>query len=369
MAGFWAAVAFADLELDPPLTWGVVKGILLRNLRYWSQQKDILTGSGTLSIGFGYPNQFISENYNSPGSTYWFMLSFAMCALPESHIFWQCKEEPYPLSSIPQTLALKHPKHIMVRRGGHTFLLSSGQMCHYPMRAAESKYGKFAYSSAFAYSVPTGGYFVEAIGGDNVLALSDDAGETWKVRKKTLSAKLDTVDGMPVLVSSWKPWSDVEVETYLLPPTEATPNWHLRVHHITTGNRNLKTSEGAFALYGVSQRDERELQALDAEQTEGRLESKGQALAVSRGGVVGIVELLEEETRAGRVLDEDANSNLMESRSVLPSLAMELPANHTIWLATAVFAIPASAIDDGSKWQGQWATRPSPPGWLREKMG
>src|SRR5882757_1580960 len=93
MAGFWAAVAFAEVELEPPLTWGVVKGLLLRNLRYWSQQKDILTGSGTFTIGFGYPNQFISENYNSPGSTYWFMLSFAALALPESHEFWQSKEE------------------------------------------------------------------------------------------------------------------------------------------------------------------------------------------------------------------------------------------------------------------------------------
>jgi hypothetical protein len=67
MAGFWGAVAFADLELPEPLTWGVVKGVLLRNLRYWTKQKEILTPEGTLSIGYLYPNQFMSENYNSPG--------------------------------------------------------------------------------------------------------------------------------------------------------------------------------------------------------------------------------------------------------------------------------------------------------------
>jgi hypothetical protein len=30
--------------------------------------------------------------------------------------------------------ALKHPLHIMVHKGGHTFLLSSGQKCHYPLK-------------------------------------------------------------------------------------------------------------------------------------------------------------------------------------------------------------------------------------------
>lgn len=367
MAGFWAAVAFADLELEPPLTWGVVKGVLLRNLRYWSQQKDILNGSGLLTIGYGYPNQFISENYNSPGSTYWFMLSFAALALPESHAFWSSREEPYPSDSITPILPLEHPLHIMINRGGHTFLLSSGQMCHYPMRASESKYGKFAYSSAFGYSVPTGGYFVEAIGGDNVLALSDDAGETWKVRRKTLNARLETIESIPLLVSEWKPWADVLVETYLIPPSEATPNWHLRAHRVTSGSRTLKTSEGAFSLNGVATSDERELQQLNEERTEGRQVSGGEALAVTRGGAVGIVELAH-PARIGRVLDEDANSNLMESRSVLPSLEMEIPAGADFWLVTAVFAIPASVSHYQKTWHEGWKQRPQVPQWLQEKM-
>jgi hypothetical protein len=375
MAGFWSAVAFADLELEPPLSWGVVKGLLLRNLRYWARQRDILTGAGTLTIGYNYPNQFISENYNSHGSTYWFMLSFAALALPESHEFWRCKEEPYPSASLPPVVPLKHPMHIMVRRGGHTFLLSSGQACHYPMRASESKYGKFAYSSAFAYSVPTGGYFVEAIGGDNTLALSDDAGETWKVRRKTLDAKLEMIGGSPVLISSWKPWADVCVETYLLPPTEDSPNWHLRVHHVQmSGNRALQTSEGAFALHGVSQRPHgRELLPMeDTDRSEGRLAAVGVAVAVSRGGAVGILDIYPQQQqndnrRHGRVLDEDANSNLMESRSVLPSLAMDIPARAgRVWLVSAVFAMPASVPDYENKWHEAWTgQRPSIPPWVK----
>lgn len=358
-------MAFAELELDPPFTWGVVKGLLLRNLRHWSQQKDILTHSGLLSIGYNYPNQFLSENYNSPGSTYWFMLGFVALALPESHAFWQAKEEPFPVASVPQIVALKHPLHIMVNKGGHTFLLSSGQACHYPVRASESKYGKFAYSSAFSYSVPTGGYFVEAIGGDNMLALSDDEGESWKVRKQPLDARLETIDSSPVLISSWKPWKDVSVETYLLPPTDASPNWHLRAHHVITKGA-LKSSEGAFALSGGSAGDGRELQALNAQESEGRREGQSASLAVSTGGVVGIVELYRPNFRVGRVLDEDANSNLTESRSVLPSLTADLATMSDTWLVTAVYALPSSVAQYQTRWQEGWKGQPEIPIWLTD---
>ena len=367
MAGFWGAVAFADCELPAPLTWGVVKGLLLRNLRWWTKQKEILTPQGTLTIGYTYPNQFMSENYNSPGSPYWLMLSFAPLALPASHPFWTSVEEPYPASKFPEIKALKYPNHIMVRSGGHTFLLSSGQMCHYPVRASESKYGKFAYSSAFGYSVPTGGYFLEAIGGDNVLALSDDSGETWKLRRVAVEARIEIHDESPVLISGWKPWSDVSVETYLLPPAPATPNWHLRIHHITA-SRALKTAEGAFALYGTRETDGRELETLEANSSEGRLEKDHEALAVSRAGAVGIVALPGGNQRDGKVLNADANGNLVDSRTVLPTLMADVKAGEHRWFCTAVFAVPASVEGWRESWQSGWGNRPTVPDWLQQKL-
>lgn len=51
MAGFWGAVAFSSTELPAPLSWGVVKGMLLRNLRWWAQQPDIFQPNGMLNIG------------------------------------------------------------------------------------------------------------------------------------------------------------------------------------------------------------------------------------------------------------------------------------------------------------------------------
>jgi len=169
------------------------------------------------------------------------------------------------------------------------------------------------------------------------------------------------------LIASWMPWKDVEIETYLLPPAEATPNWHLRAHHITSGGRSFTSSEGAFALNGVSSKDERELQIMNADYTEGRHADGTEAVAVTRGGAVGIVELAQ-TTRFGRVLEEDANSNLMESRSVLPSLAMDIPADADLWLTTAVFAIPASVTGYQQKWRHSWTERPQIPGWLKDRM-
>jgi len=61
--GFWGALAFADLEALP---WGEIKGQFMRHLRWWAD-KPIANRDGVLSIGYGYPNLFMSESYNSAG--------------------------------------------------------------------------------------------------------------------------------------------------------------------------------------------------------------------------------------------------------------------------------------------------------------
>jgi len=137
--GFWSALAFADVEPPAPLTWGMAKGLLLRNLRWWSQHPHIFQPNGMLNIGYTYPNYYLAEPYNSPGSPYWCMLAFAALAQPAEHPFWSCEEEAHPFASpekslLPAVKALKHPLHIMVHKGGHTFMLSSGQKCHYPLK-------------------------------------------------------------------------------------------------------------------------------------------------------------------------------------------------------------------------------------------
>lgn len=368
MVGFWGAVAFAEVDLPPPFTWGVVKGLLLRHFRWWASKEDMFNDDGTLNLGYCYANMYLTENYNSPGSPYWCCLSFIPLVLPESHPFWAAEEEPYPSASLSEVVALQYPKHIVIRRGGHSFLLSSGQACHYPLKATQAKYGKFAYSSSFGYSVPTGSFQLEQHAPDSMLALSDDGGDIWQTRRLALNAHFEWHDNVPVLVSSWKPWPDLEIESFLVPPDEQSENWHLRVHHVRT-ERELMTSEGAFAVYGCRRDNGRILGALGESTSEGTMQESRQALTVSSAGAVGIVELQPDVKRVGRVVLADPNSNLMYGRTLLPSMAGTLVASTDCWFVTAVFALPAHRESNWQdQWRERWERKPVIPGWLQQKM-
>lgn len=65
--GAFSAFVLADLEPPKPLSWGHLKGLVLRHLRWWSDKKDIFKSDGTLNIGFGFDNMNMTENYNAPG--------------------------------------------------------------------------------------------------------------------------------------------------------------------------------------------------------------------------------------------------------------------------------------------------------------
>lgn len=362
MSSFWSALAFANVELPAPLTWGVIKGIQLRNIRYWAKQPGAYYPDGTLTIGYCYPNHNMTESYNSSGSPYWCCKSFLSLALPESHPFWSSKEEPYPAIFKDRVVFLKNPLHIMVNMGGHTFLLSSGQQCSYPVKQSAAKYGKLAYSSAFGYSVPVGNGTLEELGGDNTLALSDDDGETWKCRRVTKEARME-VDGAGEpkwLRSMWYPWRDVEIETWLVPPRKETPLWHVRVHRIKTG-RKLWSAEGGFAIYGQRE-DGRALEPIDGVTEEfGTFEGQGEGRAASKAGVSGIVELGEIGKRKGRALRTDANTNLVAPRAVLPTLMGEHEAQEgDVWVAAGVFGLPSvGEVGGASKgWLSAWDRRP-----------
>lgn len=367
---FWSAFAFADVEPPAPLTWGIIKGLLLRNLRWWSRHPHIFQPNGMLNIGYTYPNTYLAENYNSPGSPYWCMLPFVSLAVSATHPFWSNPEQPHPFTHSPSPLpcikALHIPKQILVHKGGHTFLLSSGQKCHYPLKATQAKYGHFAYSATFGYSVPTGSFTLEQFVPESALALSDDAGgEMWKLRREVENAsiaKQPTKEALPFLVSSMRPWDDVEVWTALLPPTDDHPNWHLRIHKISTG-RNLQSAEGGFAIKGTKTENGRVLTPLtEKSPNEGTLTTPDSAIVVSSAGASGIVELF--GTRKGGICNVDANSNLIEARTLLPTLYADLEANADgegeIFVA-AVFAMPSSVERWEEKWRGAWENRPEIP--------
>ena len=68
-------------------------------------------------------------------------------------------------------------------------------------------------------------------------------------------------------------------------------------------------------------------------------------------------------SRAGQVVLADANSNIVASRSVIPTLIGEHEAGtHDVWLWTAVLALPSRVGVDGAKgWEKEWAARVERP--------
>ncbi|KAI1876547.1 hypothetical protein JX265_004073 [Neoarthrinium moseri] len=382
MVSFWGALAYAGVELPEPLTWGMVKGIVLRHLRWWQTQPDIWSSSGTLTIGYSYPNMYMAENYNSPGSPYWACLAFICLAVPPEHPFWTSEEELH-VGKIPEIKGLKQPGHIMSHLGGHTMLLSSGQACSYPMKGTHAKYGAFAYSSAYGYSVPPGLFSLEQYALASQLGLSDDGGEYWKTRRKSEYAGLEYRDDQPVLVSVWKPYPDVTVRTILIPPQESTPNWHIRVHKIEAG-REVMTADGAFAICNQRSIDGRYLDLYDSEKCEGTFPkiignydlntpdgwAKGHqgAFAVSKGAV-GIKSLEDKVERNAMLVNADPNSNLVESRTVIPTLQHTIKQGEVVWYVSAVYAKPSGEGVPKQSYLDGWDKVPDIPGWLKAEIG
>lgn len=330
---FWGALAFADVEALP---WGVIKGLALRHLRWWSRQ-PIFGPDGVLSIGYAYPNLNMAEQYNAPGSPYYGLKFFLPLALPESHPFWQAAEAPLP--ELPPVQHQPHPGMILVRdrASRHVVALQSGQ--HEPwIRHAGEKYAKFAYSTAFGFSVPLGRRGLTQAAADSMLALSDD-GETYRVRERPIEAGYE--DG--ALRSSWRPMPGVAVETWLIP----SPPWHLRVHRLTA-DRPLWSAEGGFALDRTG----------DAPIAQAGVEQAGDgvASALYPAGGSGLRDLL--GGREGRVVRVDPNTNLLYPRTVLPTLIHQHPPGEH-WLACAVLADP-----DTTAWELAWVQPPEAPRWL-----
>jgi hypothetical protein len=84
------------------------------------------------------------------------------------------------------------------------------------MLTSQAKYGKFAYSSQFGFSVPTGALNFQQHAPDSVLALSDDnEGERWVVPRKV---EHRGISDKGVISSIWKPWreSDFHSGEFLL---------------------------------------------------------------------------------------------------------------------------------------------------------
>ena len=254
------------------------------------------------------------------------------------------------------------------------------------MKGTHAKYGAFDYSSAYGYSVPPGLYSLEQYALASQLGLSDDGGEYWKTRRLCETAGIVQQDGKPVLDSVWRPYPDVKIRTILVPPEESTPNWHIRAHRIDAG-REVMTADGSFAIRNVNSNDGRYLDTYDAETCEGtspkiignydlntpagRAAGADGAFAVS-WGAVGIRALEPsgpgEASRWAMLVNADPNSNLVESRTTIPTLQHTVSAGKTVWYVSAIYAKPDGEGVPKERYLDGWDTPPKVPQWLEALM-
>jgi hypothetical protein len=299
-SSFWAALAFADVEALP---WGQIKKLVLNNLRYWFKQ-SIFSPEGLLTIGYGYQNLNMAEGYNAPGSPYWALKTFLLLALPENHPFWQAEEEPVKFL---EKSVQKSPRMIIRHdsEGKEVQAFTSGQHSHEHAHA-DAKYEKLVYSTTFGFSVPKGNVLLKQGAFDNCLALSE-CDNRYRSRSGCESYEIHD----DYIVSTWKPWKDVIIDTYLIPLTP----WHVRIHRIHT-NRELETAEGGFS----------------APVTEGAAyvtKDEHSLFYPSEVGTTGIIDI--DGKRKADLIIPEPNTNLLYSKTVLPTLTSRLaPGKHLL---------------------------------------
>lgn len=214
---FYSACVFAGIE---PLPLGVMKGIIVRNLEWWCQ-KPIFDRDGVLTIGYTYPQLYMSERYNAPGSPYWGMKTFLVMALPQDHPFWTVPAAPLP--ELPPVYAMKSADLLFQR-------LPDGQVNAYAPAEVEAsehgqfaeKYGKFVYNTRFGFSASRSYVALEQAAPDSMLAFVID-GYTF-IRRHSEEFQLFG----DRLVSRWSPFAGITVVTELIP----TGMGHIRRHRV-----------------------------------------------------------------------------------------------------------------------------------------
>jgi hypothetical protein len=319
---FFSACAFAGEEVLP---WGALKGIVLRNLRWWFA-RPIFDHEGLLTIGYAYPNLVAAEQYNAPGSPYWALKTYLVLALPEDHPFWTSEEAAMPAQ--PEIVRMGPPNLLACRAGAgaaeHVYFLNAGQYPCWESVGAAAKYAKFAYSNRFGFCVSHASFDLSKTGCDSSLLFSEGDGY-WRERRAS-EARFSCAD---YVCSTWAPWPDVRVRTWLLP----FGAWHLRLHLVDSG-RELECVEGGFSLPDGNDFEAPIKPAIACP-------DKGAILAAfpwARGGIVDLSPGAGEVRRA-ELHKPEPNLNLLHPRALIPILRGRIGKGRTL-LAAAVFAEP-----------------------------
>lgn len=306
-SAFWSALAFAEVDV---FSLGVVKGLVLRNLRWWFKQ-SIFNSDGTLTVGYAYPNLIMAENYNSPGSPYWAFKTFLILALSDNHPFWTAKEEELP--ELDKLFVEQKPHFVFCRseKNNTVMTFNTGHIATNDHSHTSAKYEKFVYSNTFGFSVPKAEWGIGQGAFDSMLALSEED-NIYRVKRLCEEYKIENNN----IYMRWKPWADVQVETRII----CGNPWHIRIHMINT-SRTIDTAEGGFAL-GLHEAD------YNGSKCE-FIKPENGVVAGNTHGISGIINLYGQRTV--ETVFPNVNTNIIHSRTVIPTLTGKLkPGKHCL---------------------------------------
>ena len=236
---FWVALILSDVYEKTPYSLGQIKKLILDHLRFWKEQPITASANGNLSIGYGYSQQLLSEDYNSPGSPMWAFKSFLLFELGGDAFFWQVAEEKITR----QKSCVQKEAGFYIQTDAHqTTALSNLQYSqNEQLYHRQEKYNKFCYSTLFGFNISRGNEQIEQFAVDNCLAISMAGHHQFQSRTKIEQSSYYKNYG----VSSWNLWDEVWITSYLLPIDARS---HVRIHEITTPYA-LDTYEGGFPLW------------------------------------------------------------------------------------------------------------------------
>ena len=292
---FWAACVWAGLE---PFPLGVMKGLIVRNFRWWLEQK-IFDRDGILTIGYCYPQMYMAERYNAPGSPYWGMKSFILLALPDDHPFWAAQAEPMP--ALDALKPMPHANMLVARRKGRVTAYAAGVNEGHGHGQFPEKYAKFAYDTRFGFCASRSREVIYQAAPDSMLAFVID--DNVFVRKVSLSHEIRT----DRVVSKWSPFPGITVTTTVLP----TADGHIRRHEIESAYP-CEAYDCGFAVPNFAP---------------GYVESTAGGAATARNAAVSCTVSGSGE---GTVIKCDPNVSLYSTNVCIPAVRYAIPEGRTV---------------------------------------
>ena len=303
---FYSACVWAGLE---PLSLPVMKGIIVRNLEWWLE-KPVFDRDGVLTIGYCYPNLYMSERYNAPGSPYWGMKTFLPLALPEDHPFWAAEAAPLPDDIAAPGVYPQYAANLLLQRlpDGQLNAYAAGEVEQAEQGQFAEKYAKFCYNTRFGFSASRSYIQLEQAAPDSMLAFvlpGADGGWTFVRRRSRQFQLLENR-----LRSVWSPMPGVSVTTELIP----CEGGHIRRHTVESAVECTAYDTG----FAVPKFAAGFAQAAQGPQAEAGSVSLTCQVRSEEGGGEGIV------------LEAWPNTSLYSPNTVIPAVRYAIPSGRVV---------------------------------------